>query len=305
MQQLAEQVNRRHAFIGNEECPRAETNAFCPRRSVINGNIEKIAVDDGSRRATRQRHVECRTGLHATTEIVNNLAQGQPKRRFKQPGAVHMPQQGVQFCTRAPVAGTEFVIPFCPVPQNGRHVGKSFHIVNHGRFAAKTADGGIWRAHARLAAPPFQRFQQGGFFAANVRPRPAMDVNMERKIAAGNIVAEFAVRHCLFDGKFQHVCLCGIFAADVNVAFARTDGISGNCHTFQQQMGIAVHQHPVFKHQRLTFIGIANDIAGFIGGFGNKFPFHTGGESRAAAPAQIRGGHFRHHFLRRTRQRCR
>lgn len=54
------------------------------------------------------------------------------------------------------------------VADDKRYGSKGFGIVDGGRFAVQTERGGERRFEARLAFFAFQRFEQCGFFAANV-----------------------------------------------------------------------------------------------------------------------------------------
>ena len=69
--------------------------------------------------------------------------------------------------------------PFGSVVQNGRNIGKSFHIIDNGGLAPDSANGGIWGPEPRLAALAFDGMDQGRFLAANKSARTQTDVDIE------------------------------------------------------------------------------------------------------------------------------
>ena len=89
-----------------------------------------------------------------------------------------------------------------------------------------------------------------------------MDVNVEREACALNVLPMPAVLFGLADGALEPRGLPFVFAANVDEALARADGVTGQRHAFEQLMRVRVDQHSIFEHQRLRLVGVAYDVFG-------------------------------------------
>ena len=93
------------------------------------------------------------------------------------------------------------------------------------------------------------------------------------------------------DGTLHGAHRVGILRADIDVALGRPDGEARDGHAFDQQEGIALHDHTVGIGARIAFVGVADDVLPVGGCIGHGFPLDAGGEARAAATAQARLDH--------------
>ena len=97
----------------------------------------------------------------------------------------------------------------------------------------------------------------------------------------------------------------GIFGTDVDVALGRADGDAGDRHAFDEDEGIALHDHAVGEGAAVALVGIADDV--FLrspAALRDRPPLDAGRKAGAAAAAQAG----LHHLLddrRRARARAR
>jgi len=113
-----------------------------------------------------------------------------------------------------------------------RHAGERFDVVDYcwlGECAGDRGDGGLF---ARPAALAFERFEQAGFFAADVGASAFVDVALELVLAAeDSLWAEDFVVVGFLDRALEDFGLAMVFAADEDVSdvAARGDGCDGDC----------------------------------------------------------------------------
>ena len=143
----------------------------------------------------------------------------------------------------------------------------------------------------------FQRFEQGGFFAADIGAVAVGGIEFKGEPAAENVLAEIVGRARLRQRGFKALVAFEDFAVDVVVAGGRAHGVTGDNHAFDQGVGIEEDDVAVFEGAGLAFVGIANDVFGAGEGAGHKAPFETGGKARAAAAAQAGGFDFGDHVV--------
>ena len=88
----------------------------------------------------------------------------------------------------------------------------------------------------------------------------------------------------------------------------RPDRLARDDHAFNQLVRVHLHERTIFARAGFAFIGVGDDVFRLWIVFGNEKPLHAGGESSAAAPAQIRflglvDDLLRRHLLQRFFQR--
>ena len=101
---------------------------------------------------------------------------------------------------------------------------------------------------------------------------------------------------------FEQRVKIGVFAAEVQDAVFSADGIAGDRHPLEHQVGPFGEDHAVLEGSRFAFVGVADDE--LLGAFGaaGEFPLHTGREPRPAAAAKPGGLDFADDFYRAHRQ---
>ncbi|MCG3139896.1 MAG: hypothetical protein HDKAJFGB_00821 [Anaerolineae bacterium] len=246
---------------------------------------------------------------HALREFgaKNQIAQrNRTERRFIIAGAIHMAADAKYFGTRR-FFRANGLVPVRALVNNRRNVGKRFDIVNHRRLAVQTDDGGKGRFHARHTQFAFERFEHRRLFAANVGARAAMHRNFQIVIRAQNLFAHVPALFCDGNRLFQNFRRARIFAANVNERVIALNRVRGKNHALDKLLWILFHDFAVFERAGFGLVGIDREITR-KNIFGEKTPFQTRGETRAAAPLQARRfDRVRHlcgrHFLERLFQR--
>src|SRR5579884_721170 len=179
------------------------------------------------------------------------------------------------------------------VGQNPGRRAVGLHVVNQRRRLPDALDDrqrGVRGLEAGIAALAHQAAHQRRLLAALVAARAQVDIEIViEALDAENVLAQVALLVGLINGLADLPGWLHVLPANIDVALLAVGGVSGDDHAFHQQMGQLEHQFAVFIRARLAFVGITDDIMGFIVVFGQTVPFDPGGEAGAAAPAQAGG----------------
>ena len=140
-------------------------------------------------------------------------------------------------------------------------------------------DGRKRRLDPRPGPFAFQAFDQARFFAADVCRRAAMQENIERKVAAENVLAEIACRVALVDRRLQPIPAQRVFEAQIKVGRRRPGREAAEDDPFDHLMRIVFHQDAVIERARLALVGVDAhvDRAGMV--LGQEGPLQPGRES--------------------------
>ena len=138
---------------------------------------------------------------------------------------------------------------------------------------------------------------ESGFLAADESAGAETDKQVEVEAGLKDVLAQEAVVSGLLDGDVQTLDGDGVLSADIDVAFAGTDGIAGNGHGFDDGMGIAFEDGTVHESTRVAFVSIAGHILLVADRVVGELPLQAGGESAAAAAAQTGLEDFINDFL--------
>ena len=90
----------------------------------------------------------------------------------------------------------------------------------------------------------------------------------------------------------------GVFGAQIENAFLGADGLAGNRHAREDEIGKVGQDQPVLEGSRLAFVGIADDVFGVARFRAREFPLHPRRKAGAAAPAQPGGADLRDQRVR-------
>src|SRR6185295_135146 len=177
--------------------------------------------------------------------------------------------------------------------------GQRFDVVDDGRAAVEADGGGKGRLDARIAALPLERLEKCRFLAADVRPGPPINNDIEAEAAPQNVLAEetpgTGLLHRLLEGPIPLV----EFAPDIEEGEIRLDGVGREDDPLQDQVRILFDQETVLERAGLALIGVDAEVARLVFGLRQEAPFHPGREPGAAAAAQAR----RLHLLEQLRGR--
>ena len=96
----------------------------------------------------------------------------------------------------------------------------------------------IRRLDPRIGALAFERFDQAGFFAADVGAGAAMNVNLDIESGAENIFAEEIFGARFFDCALEDFRAFREFASYIDVGGVRVERETGDEHALEQLMRI-------------------------------------------------------------------
>ncbi|MNR05606.1 hypothetical protein D3C85_1216480 [compost metagenome] len=252
---------------------------------VIQRCIELRRWHPGAKRAANLCGLQRPATGGPAAVVFHQFAQGQAKGPFHQTAMTNIARQleghGAQGTAHAVIA-----IELRTLGQNQRHRGQSQHVVHQRRQAEQTLQGRNWRLGTNDPALAFEGVQQRGFFTTDVSTGTDSHFHIEGLAAAADIGAEVTGVSGDVQRRTQRGHSIGIFRANIDVAVSGPDAETGNGHAFDQQEGVAFHQHAVGESAGVAFVGVAYDV--LLRSFGRTYraPFDPGGESRAATATQ-------------------
>src|SRR3546814_3156846 len=107
-------------------------------------------------------------------------------------------------------------------------------------LAEQSLQCGKRRLGAHLPALALDAVEQRGFLSAHISASADAHLQRERRDAVGRQP----------DGRLHRIYRKGIFAADVDIAMRRADGMGRDRHPLDQAERIAFHQHAIRKGAR-------------------------------------------------------
>src|SRR5690606_28106786 len=196
------------------------------------------------------------SGNSATVFVrINKLFYRQAQFNFINAGFVDISAGGNEFGPRTasdPDLGI-FVSPMLYDPAGGCN---GFHIVYHrgtSPYARNRRERGL---DPRVSTLPFQRFNQGGFFPADIRAATGLHVKFQVVSAPQNVLSEEAFFPRFGNGLFQYPDHVEQFSPDVYIRSVRAQRETGNDHAFNEGMWVADHEVAVFECPRFAFIRV-------------------------------------------------
>ena len=93
-----------------------------------------------------------------------------------------------------------------------------------------------------------------------------------------------------------------IFGSAIDIALRGTDCDGGDGHAFDENEGIAFHDHAVGVGAAVAFVRVAADVFLIRCSAQHRLPLDTGGKTSAAASPQSRVGDFGDDLFRRQAQ---
>src|SRR5690606_5156981 len=249
---------------------------------VVELDVELVGVDVGAERAADLHRLDRPAGLGAAADVVDQLAQRDAERDFEQAAVLDVARELDRHRAFRALDAERAVLRRAAFGEDVRDGGEREHVVDHRRAPEQALDRRQRRLGADFAALAFEAVEQRGFLTADVGPGADADFAVER----GND------RSAKRDRLVQLSDRVRVFAADIDVALGRTDGLAGNRHTFDEGERIAFHDHPVGEGAAVAFVGVADDVLLRARGVGDGLPLDAGREAGAAAAAQAGSGDF-------------
>ena len=137
---------------------------------------------------------------------------------------------------------------------------------------------------AGLAGPSLQRSKERRGFAADERAAAPVDLHIEGKVAAQNVLAQEPRLAGLLHRARDVAHRQRVFVADIDVALAGADRVGADDHPFEDQVGISLQEAAVHVGAGIALVRVADDILGLALGLAGLIPLPARRES-AAAPA--------------------
>src|SRR5690625_2155294 len=131
-------------IIQYDDGSRSEPAAGFHYGGEIHGHIQMIGCEKIGRAATRQYTAQRMSFFHPVRMNFQYFSQGGTQRKFPQSRTPHVGAGTIDFC--AAFSGqTQIFEPVCTAEDNMWYIDYGFHIIDHRRFAKKTADYRKWR----------------------------------------------------------------------------------------------------------------------------------------------------------------
>ena len=124
--------------------------------------------------------------LKLAAMYVDQFACRHAKRQFDAARIIHVPTDTIQLWSVAALIArvlrigrhTDRLEPRCPALDDVRHAAQRLDVVHNRRLAKQSFDGRKWRLDPRPGPFAFQAFNEPRFFAADIGPCPAVQVNL-------------------------------------------------------------------------------------------------------------------------------
>src|SRR5207302_11519300 len=152
-----------------------------------------------------------------------------------------------------------------------------------------------WRLVARLAAKALDRVEDRGLLAADVGAPSLADLDLEAGALPHHVAAEQAARPRSVDGPLQPLDGKRVLPTDVDVTELAAGRLGGDGHRLDDRERVPLHEHAILESARLRLVGIADQVMRPHWLPRDGLPLAAGGESRAAAPRQLRIEHLANH----------
>ena len=223
----------------------------------------------------------------AAADVEDDGAQGRSHRDFHEADVVDIAGEGEDLRPLA-LLRADAGVPGAAAEDDLPDVGEGFHVVEDARLLPETGHGGEGGPGSGHAAFPLDGGHQGRFLAADEGAGALVDLEIEVKAGSQDVLSQQAVFLGLVDGDVQAVDGQRILGPAVDVPLVGADGLGGDDHAFQNGVGIGLQDAAVHEGAGIAFVGVAQDIFDVARRGGGELPFHSRGETGAAAAAQTR-----------------
>ncbi len=221
----------------------------------------------------------------ASADFFDDLSDGDAHGDFDESAACDFSGKGEDFGAFA-FFGSDGGEGLGAVADDPRDHGVGFDVVDAGRFSPESALCGERWSDSGHAAFSLDGGEQGGFLAADEGTRAFDDAEVQRELAAEDILAEESAFAAIGDGGPDAFDGEGILCADIEHAFVGADGLGGDDHSFEYAIGEGFEDHAIHEGAGVAFVAVADDIFEAAGGIAGQFPFLAGGETGAASAAE-------------------
>ena len=196
---------------------------------IGNRDIEIFLDDDAAGGTTGLDSLELLPVPYSSADIEDDLPQRGSHRNLDEARVVDLAGEGKNLGALG-LVGADGGEPGGSSRQDDGDIREGFDVVDDGRLAPETLDGGEWRLRDGHAAVAFDGLEKGRLFAADEGACAQTDFNIKIEAGAEDVVAHEAHFLGLRDGDLEPLNGEGIFGADVDVAHVGADRLSGDDH---------------------------------------------------------------------------
>ena len=290
-------VDHAVVFVQDDHPAGAHDRAGLGQGVEVDGGVEPLFGDATARGPARLDGLQPLPAGHAAADLLDHFAERGPHGDLDQPGVASLAGQGKDLGPAAGL-GPQLTEPVGPVSDDRRDVGERLHVVDHRGLAPQAALGGVRRTDTRLTALAFDGVDQRRLFAADERPGPQPDLQVEVEPGIQDILAQQAPLAALVDGVAYPPDGQGILRPNVEEAPARADGVSCDEHPLDDVEGVAFEHAAVHEGAGVPFVGVADQVSGGVGGRRAHGPLLPRGISAPAAAAELGAGDLVDHPIR-------
>ena len=200
------------------------------------GHVELSAGHERARRAAEQHRLQSPSGVQATCDV-DQRSQGGAHRDLVETRLADVTGQAEEACAgRLRRAGRRK--RGAPSGDDVQDVDERLHVVDQRRLAEQTDLHRERRLVARFTALSLDRVEQCRLLSADVRSRPApdLDVEIEKSSGAG-----------LRDRAFNPMPRERVFATDKYITLLASCGESGDRHPFNHCERVMLHELPILE----------------------------------------------------------
>src|SRR6185437_7521484 len=182
-------------LIENDHRARAEATAGLFDRLEIHGDIEMLLDEKSGGGAAGQKRAKRKVFTHATGMLLEDFPDRRPHRKLPRPRALHMAAGAIDLGAAVRAARQAAEPSGAPI-DDVRHVDQRFDIVDDRGLAPQSAGLREGRLCARDRALAFERREQRRLLAADVTSGTGVEMKLEVKARAENLLAEIALGVC-------------------------------------------------------------------------------------------------------------
>src|SRR5262249_15589352 len=234
---------------------------------------------------------------YAPGGVVDELPERRMHRRLVHARLLHVAADAIQLRS-AVLLGSESRVPIGTVQNDQRDVAQRLDVVDRGRTLVETGDRWKRRLETRLRTLAFERLDERRLLARLVRSGAAVHEDVAVEARTEDVLAEKAGPVRFLDGLLDDELHVIELAPYIDVSNLRPDRVAADGAPFDQQVGIALHEHVVLERARLALVGVAADVLRPGGVLEDELPFEPGWKSGAAAATQTGGFHTLDHVVR-------
>ena len=284
------------AVVDDDDRRGAEERPGRPDRVVVHRRVDLRGRQHRNGRAAGNHRLELATARDTACDVVDQLAQRHSELALVVSGPLDVPGQREH---RRPRRGGDADLRERLGAQldDLRNERDRAHVVDLRRCAVQAVHGRERRPRARLAALTFERLEERGLLAADVRARPAVqdDRDSAQQTRPSRLVERGA----------HDLELVEVFAADVDEHALRSDSMSRDQTAFDQPVRREPHHVAILVRAGLRLVGVHDEVHGLSRVLGEERGLAPHREAGAAASAQGRVRDLVDYRLRLERPRLR